>query len=103
MIAVKPKLAIGTSEYCIGQSKLVQKPVSASATSLASIGRVYFNCYFASFFRFAQQHIEESRPRRIVDTFSKAVIVNHTVHFQIFNRNENRWSLRSFGFLGERS
>jgi hypothetical protein len=57
-------------------------------TVLAGIGRVDLDSYSASFFRFADQHIEESRPRRVTYTFSETVVMHHPVDLQIFNRYE---------------
>lgn len=71
--------------------------MSATATGLAGIGWIYFNECSASFFRFAGQHVKEIRPGRVTDTLpkratscGKAVVMQHAVDIQIFNRNQTK-------------
>ena len=53
---------------------------------LGGIGRVYGNHRPTSFCRFVGQDLPKLRPGRIVNRFSKAMIVNHAVDSQVLNR-----------------
>ena len=81
------KITARTIEYSICKGKLVQKSMTATRTGLASVGRIYSNENVASFFRFATQHTEKSRPSRIVNTFGKAMVMYHPIDSQILNKN----------------
>ncbi len=66
--------------------------MTTTAASLAGIGRIYFNERSATplwgVFRFTGQHAKETRPGRVTDIFSKAVIMQHPVDVQIFHHNK---------------
>jgi hypothetical protein len=57
------------------------------AASLAGIGRIYLDESPASFCRFAGQLIKETRPGRVIDAFSQAVVVEHPIDLQVFHCN----------------
>lgn len=79
------KFAAGTIEYPFIQWHRLSEPTPA--TILASISRVNFDEYSASFCRFASQHIKETRPSRVRYAFGKGTVFNHAVDRQIFHEN----------------
>ena len=75
-----------TIQYPIGKCELFAGSMTAPATSLASVGWIYFNQLSASFCRFARQLVKEVTPGRVCYRLSQTVIVNHSVDVQILNR-----------------
>jgi len=59
--------------------------MTAPATILTSIGRVYFDENSTSFCRFVEHHPKETRPCRITNAFGKAMIMEHPIYMQIFD------------------
>jgi hypothetical protein len=59
-------------------------PMSTLATRLRGRGRIDFDERSASFFRFARELGKECRPRGITDAFRKTMIVEHSVHTEVF-------------------
>jgi hypothetical protein len=86
MIAVNDKYTTRASVGSKREGHLLA--MVTPTTVLRSVGRVDLNSYSASFFRFAEQHTKESRPRRVTNAFSKAMVMYHPIDLQIFNRNE---------------
>ncbi len=75
-----------TSEY--PKIKGHRLPVSTLTAGLTRIGRVDFDKDSTSFFRFVGHLRKETRPRGIMNTFGKAMLMNHAVHLQVFDGNE---------------
>src|SRR5258706_547168 len=62
-------------------------PMSTPATRLRCIGRVDLDHLPASTFRLARQLSKERRPGSVTDRFRQTMVVNHALHFQIFDTN----------------
>ena len=65
-------------------------PMSTDAACLTRIGRIDSHIYPASFFRFAGQFAEKCRPRGITDAFGQTMVVNHSVHMQVFDADRTK-------------
>lgn len=86
MIAVDDQLTAGTMIASLTQGHHL--PMVAPATILGRIGRIDSYIMPASFFRFAGQFAEKSRPRGIMNAFRQTMIVGHTVHLQVFDADD---------------
>ncbi len=62
-------------------------PMVTPAAILRCIGRINFDELSASFFRFAGQFPEKFRPGGICNALCQTMIVNQTVHMQVFYAN----------------
>ena len=62
--------------------------MSTPATGLRCVGRIDSDQLSASLFRFARQLIKECRPRRITNAFGETMVMHHSVHMQVFYRNQ---------------
>ncbi len=63
-------------------------PVSTCAAGLRRIGRVDFDEWSASFFRFTGQLLKEGRPGGICNAFGKTMGMHHPVDMYVFYRNQ---------------
>ncbi|HYU74721.1 MAG TPA: hypothetical protein VEL31_18785, partial [Ktedonobacteraceae bacterium] len=60
-------------------------PMVTPAAILRCVGRIHFDSRSSSFFRFGEQFIKKSRPSRVLNAFSEAMVMNHPVDMQIFH------------------
>lgn len=59
-------------------------PMPTPATGLRRIGGIDSYQLSASLFRFTRELVEECRPRHIADRFCQTMVMNHSVHIQVF-------------------
>jgi hypothetical protein len=63
-------------------------PIMTPAAILRCIGWTDFHQLAASFFRFALQLTEKSRPCRIMNAFGQTMGMRHAVHLEVFHAND---------------
>ena len=83
MISINLKPTARTSIYPVRQGHLL--PMSTCTTVLRSVCRVNSNQSPASIYRFVGEKLSKLRPRSINNTFSKTVIMNHSVDFKVLD------------------
>lgn len=63
-------------------------PMVTPVALLTRVGKVDFDCRSASFFRFAEQPLKKTRPRRVLDAFRQTMVLRHTMDVQIFHTDD---------------
>ncbi|HEX6478658.1 MAG TPA: hypothetical protein VF043_07425 [Ktedonobacteraceae bacterium] len=64
-------------------------PMVTPAAILTRVGRIDFDNYPASFFRFAGQLGKEGRPRRVMNALGQTMIMRHAVDMQVFHTDDS--------------
>ncbi|MDQ6695636.1 MAG: hypothetical protein M3014_14705, partial [Chloroflexota bacterium] len=82
--------ATRTVEYSIGETKPVvgSQAVPTSTTRLAGVSRVHSNKLPSGPFCLHREQLPKPCPRRVRDGLSQTMIMEHTIDFQVFNRNK---------------
>lgn len=85
-IAIKNKVAIRT--IMNANTQVFLDYFTTTRAYLTGIPRVYLPYCSASFFRFAEQDVDEGIPRSVSNAFSKVVILQETLSVKIFHSDE---------------
>ena len=86
MIAVDFKTTAGTPVQAILQPDLL--PVPAIRAVLTRVGRVYLDDLPTGTLSLADNQPKEHSPRRITDALGETAVMDHSVHREVFNRND---------------
>src|SRR5689334_1900800 len=80
-------MAANTFIHAIVERHLLTMP--ALAAILTSVGWIDRRVLSASVFCFARKLLCETRPRRVRDAFSEAVVVHHPIDLHIFHTDDD--------------